>query len=47
MKGVVYQGVRLMPGSKALELHEKGDMKALAAHMREVNDAAKKRGEFR
>jgi hypothetical protein len=46
MKGAVYKGVRLMPGSKSLELYEKGEFKALDRHLKELDDAARKRGEF-
>lgn len=36
-----------MPGSHALELHEKGDQGALAKHMDQLTAAARKRGEER
>jgi len=38
MRGVVYNNVRLMPGSTALELYEAGKKKELDAHMRRLDD---------
>lgn len=38
MKGVVYQGVRLMPGSEAYRLWEAKEFKKLAQHMKELDD---------
>lgn len=37
MKGTVYKGVRLMPGSRALELLEAKNFKELDQHMRKLD----------
>lgn len=37
MKGAVYSFVRLMPGSRALELYEAGKKKELDAHMEQID----------
>lgn len=47
MKGIVYQGVRLVPGSRAHQLHTEGRLQELAKHMRQLHDEGVKRGEFR
>jgi len=45
MKGVVYRGVRLMPGSEALALHEAGEHQKLKAHMDRLDAEADARGD--
>lgn len=45
MKGVVYNYCRLMPGSKAFELHEAGKFKELKAHDEQLTNEANKRGD--
>lgn len=37
MKGVVYKGVRLMPGSEALKLYEEKKWEQLDKHMAELD----------
>lgn len=44
-KGIVFKGCRLMPGSKAHQLHEDGKIKDLEKHMAQLNKEAKARGE--
>jgi hypothetical protein len=46
MKGAVYQGVRLMPGSQAWEMHEAKDWGALKAHLAMLHEMGRIRGEF-
>lgn len=45
MKGVVYNYCRLMPGSKAFELHEAKKFKELDAHEKQLSLEADKRGD--
>ncbi len=37
MKGVVYRGVRLMPGSESYLLHQEGKFKELDKHLKELD----------
>ncbi|QFZ84579.1 hypothetical protein GFK26_18295 [Variovorax paradoxus] len=43
MKGVVYNNVRLMPGSTALELYEAGKKKELDQHMARLDHEDRQR----
>jgi len=40
-KGKLYRGIVLMPGSKALELFEKNEIKELDKHLKEVDSTFK------
>lgn len=46
MKGIIYEDSRLMPGSKAHELHTNGDLDKLKKHMEQLQREAVARGEF-
>lgn len=37
MKGVVYRGIRLMPGSESYRLYEEKKMKELDKHLKELD----------
>jgi hypothetical protein len=45
VKGVVYQGARLMPGSDALRMHSEGNWLSLRSHMARLDREGHKRGD--
>lgn len=42
---ILYRGTWLARGSRAFELHEAGQLQALDRHIKEVFEAARRRGE--
>lgn len=47
MKGIIYKGCRLMPGSKSYELFVNKQYKELDAHEKELTVQASKRGDVK